>query len=253
MAQKEVCEVDAFVITSVLNLSFVKDPKGRKVRFDNRICAGFIITVSGKIRFSYEGGELFAEKGKPIFLPKGLAYTNECLETAESYVFNFQTLENHTTPFGLSPISTEQIRAIYEQMDADFASATLFNRLSVLEQMYALARILLRDYKSEAAVHPVVAKATDYMNRQYPCSTLTVGDIAEHCYVSEVYLRKLFEREAKTSPFRKLTAIRMEKAQWFIAEKRPLKEVALSVGYADVFQFSRAYKRYFGYPPSKSQ
>lgn len=241
-----------FVITKMVNLHFVKDSKGRRVKFDSRACAGFIITVSGKIRFSYAGGELLAEKGSPVFLPGGLAYTNECLEAAESYVFNFQTLEHDAPPLGLSPISEEQIRGIYERVQAEFSSVTLADQLSVLENMYALARLLLRDYESEATTHPVVAKATDYMRRQCHCSALTVGDIAEHCYVSEVYLRKLFEREEKTSPFRRLTAIRMDKAQRLIEEKRPLKEVALNVGYADVFQFSRAYKRYFGYPPSKS-
>ena len=245
--------MEAFVITSVVNLHFVKDLKGRRVRFDRRACAGFIITVSGKIRFSYEGGALFSERGKPVFLPRGLAYTNECLETAESYVFNFQTLEDYKRPLGLSPISEEQIREIYERMYAEFSSATLANRLSVFEDMYALACVLLRDYESETAIHPVIAQATDYMRRHCHCSTLTVEDVAEHCYVSAVYLRKLFEREEKTSPFRKLTAIRMERAQRLIEEKRPFKEVALGVGYADVFQFSRAYKRYFGYPPSKSK
>ena len=64
---------------------------------------------------------------------------------------------------------------------------------------------------------------------------------------------KLFAKELNTSPFRHLTKLRMEKASLLIFEKRPLKEVAESVGYSDVFQFSRAYKRYFGYPPSKSQ
>lgn len=251
--KKEVGKMEAFVITSVVNFHFVKDLKGRRVRFDRRACAGFIITVSGKIRFSYEGGVLCSEKGKPVFLPKGLSYTNECLEAAESYVFNFQTLEDYKSPVGLSPISEEQIGAIYERMYAEFSSVTLANRLSVFEDMYALARVLLRGCESETAIHPVVAKATDYMRRQCHCSALTVGDVAEHCYVSEVYLRKLFEREEKTSPFRKLTAIRMEKARRLIEEKRPFKEVALSVGYADVFQFSRAYKRYFGYSPSKSK
>lgn len=244
--------METLVITKMVNLHFAKDPKGKKIKFDSRTCAGFIITVSGKIRFSYEGGELLAEKGSPVFLPGGLAYTNECLEAAESYVFNFQTLEHDAPPLGLSPISEEQIREIYERVQAEFSSVTLADQLSVLENMYALARLLLRDYESEATTHPVVAKATDYMRRQCHCSALTVGDIAEHCYVSEVYLRKLFEREEKTSPFRRLTAIRMDKAQRLIDEKRPLKEVALNVGYADVFQFSRAYKRYFGYSPSKS-
>ena len=81
---------------------------------------------------------------------------------------------------------------------------------------------------------------------------LTVREVARRCSISEVYLRKLFARELGMSPSRKLTELRMQRAQLLIAEKRPLKEISEGVGYSDVFQFSRAYKRYFGYPPSKS-
>ena len=31
-----------------------------------------------------------------------------------------------------------------------------------------------------------------------------------------------------------------------------IHEIAHLVGYADIYQFSRAYRRYFGFPPSKT-
>ena len=52
------------------------------------------------------------------------------------------------------------------------------------------------------------------------------------------------------SIFKSLTKIRMEKAKFMIEEKRPLTEIALSVGYSDIYQFSRAYKKFYGYSPS---
>ena len=32
-----------------------------------------------------------------------------------------------------------------------------------------------------------------------------------------------------------------------------VKEIAAAVGYSDIYQFSRAYKRHFGFPPSKTE
>ena len=97
----------------------------------------------------------------------------------------------------------------------------------------------------------MVRKALLFMRQHYGQAELTVGDVASHCCISEVYLRKLFEVEVHAPPFRKLTEIRMERARQMVIERRPLKEIAESVGYSDVFQFSRAYKRHFGYAPSK--
>ena len=80
-----------FVITEFVSLFYVYDFKGQKKEFQQRFASCFIITVKGKIRFSHRDGELIAQAGQPVFLPRGLHYVNECLEDAESYVFNLQT------------------------------------------------------------------------------------------------------------------------------------------------------------------
>ena len=99
----------------------------------------------------------------------------------------------------------------------------------------------------------MIVRAQEFMNQAYGRSGLTVEEIAQHCCISQVYLRKLFARELATTPFRYLTEIRMEHARMLAEEKRPLKEIAARVGYGDVFQFSRAYKRHFGYSPSRDR
>ena len=79
---------------------------------------------------------------------------------------------------------------------------------------------------------------------------MLLKEIAEHCAISEIYLHKLFKKHLATTPFRVLTDIRMQKAVMMIEEKRSLKEISYNVGYGDVYQFSRAYKKYFGYAPT---
>lgn len=240
-----------FVITRFISLFKAYDPKGRKRLFENRKFACFIITLKGRIRFSYDGGEVIASAGHPVFLPKDLTYVNECLETAESLVFNFYTLHSYQHPLQLAPVSDALAEEIYERICVKGFSPSLENTLSALADLYALACKLMEGCDEGSAGHPIIEKASEYMRQYCHSAALTVGDVARHCYISEVYLRKLFERELHTTPFRKLTELRMQKARLLIEEKRPLKEVSASVGYSDVFQFSRAYKRYFGYPPSK--
>ena len=245
--------MENFVITKLEGLFTAHDAKGRKTLFTNRRSACFIITKSGKIRFSYAGGSVTSQEGQPVFLPQGCSYTNECLESAESYVFNFQTLYTHEKPVQLAPISNALADEYYQQINAKAFCPALTDRLSNLESLYSLSKHLLKACKSPTSHSPIIEKALIFLHRHYDCVGLTVTDVAQHCCISEIYLRKLFAKELNTSPFRHLTKLRMEKASLLIFEKRPLKEVAEGVGYSDVFQFSRAYKRYFGYPPSKSQ
>lgn len=243
--------MEQFVITEWESVLCVSDPKGRKKEYCNRRSACFIITLRGKICFSYAGNALISEAGHPVFLPKGLCYWNECLENAESYVFNFQTLQSYETPMALSPVSDGDAQDYYERIRSRTFSPSLRNHCLILEDLYSLSARLFSGCAPSERLHPMVTKAMDFMRQYGDRAELTVGDVAKHCCISEVYLRKLFERELGVTPFRQLTEIRMKRARLLVEEKRPLKEIAERVGYADVFQLSRAYKRYFGHSPSK--
>jgi iron complex transport system substrate-binding protein len=115
-----------------------------------------------------------------------------------------------------------------------------------LTNIEILAKKLFLDKVSQNDINEVVEKALIYMKANYWNSNLTIKTISDNCNVSEIYLRKLFEKHLKNTPFRELTKVRMNRAKLMIEEKRPLLEVALSVGYSDIYQFSRAYKKYFG-------
>lgn len=245
--------MENFVITEFHSLYIANDPAGRKSQFTNRHAACFIITQKGKIRFTYADGFLIAQAGAPVFLPKGLSYLNECLETAESYVFNFQTSEQSLPPMQLSAVSSDTAPKYYEKINALSDSSLLSDRLSIFEALYSLACKLIGDGKKDGSMHPTVTQALHFILGHYESPEITVKEVADHCCVSEVYLRKLFKKELHTSPFRKITEMRMKRANILLDEKRPLKEIAAAVGYSDIFQFSRAYKRCFGYAPSKKE
>ena len=244
--------MEHFVITEFCSLFIAQDPAGRKLRLENRKSSCFIITVKGKIRFTYDSGSLIAQAGAPIFLPKGLSYLNECLETAESYVLNFQTSEQNRYPMQLSAVSASLAREYYERISTASASSLLSDRLSVFEALYSLACRLMGRCETDDKMHPPVKKALQFISQNYERPDITVKAVADHCYISEVYLRKLFKEDLNVSPFQKIIELRMTRAKMLVDEKRPLKEIADAIGYSDVFQFSRAYKRYFGCSPSKS-
>lgn len=241
-----------FVITSFVALFEAHDPTGRKTDFFDRRSSCFIITTRGKIRFSSLHGTVIADHDHPVFLPKGLTYTNECLEDAESYVFNFQTLQQYDAPLSLCTISQAAAKDYYARILSKTFSSATSDTLTVFELLYSLANALFGANAVNTATHPVIRQALAWMHQYYGKAGITVADVARHCCVSEIYLRKLFQKQLHTTPFRRLTEIRMQQAKLLLEEKRKTGEVALRVGYADLYQFSRAYKRYFGYPPSKT-
>ena len=239
-----------FVITDFVTSFIAEDPKGRKKYFPNRCSACFIIPISGKISFSGKTESVVADASHPVFLPEGFSYTNECLESAQSYVFNIRTQTPYAHPRTLHTVPTQRLITLYEKIQQAECLSTLQGRITVFACLYALAEHLFTE-KNERKSGETVAHALEYMRRHYAQNGLTAQKIAQQTHVSEVYLRKLFAKELATTPFKALTEIRMQKAKLLVEEHRPLKEIAACVGYADIFQFSRAYKRYFGTPPTR--
>ncbi|WP_409345034.1 AraC family transcriptional regulator [Paenibacillus sp. MBLB4367] len=81
---------------------------------------------------------------------------------------------------------------------------------------------------------------------------ISVDDAAKHAGVSRSHFSVVFTRQTGDSPMRFLQKLRMEKAAGMLQESAlPVTEIALSLGYPDLFAFTRAFSRYYGLPPSK--
>ena len=65
--------MEKFVITKSAYAYISYDLKGLTREFDNRRYACFIITVKGKIRFSFDGEEIISDASSPVFLPRAQA------------------------------------------------------------------------------------------------------------------------------------------------------------------------------------
>lgn len=79
-----------------------------------------------------------------------------------------------------------------------------------------------------------------------------VSDIARAANISEYHFFRLFRRVYGITPHRYLLQKRLQHGQALLLSGRySVSEVALSAGFADVYSFSKAYKKQFGQAPSK--
>ena len=244
-------DLENFIIKRFINCFYARDPKGRKKEFENRKFACFILTLKGRICFTSGGKSIVTSKDCAVFLPQGLSYTNECLEDAESIVLNFITEEDYEEHCALNAISPKIAKECYNNIKKASASLSPQRNMIIMKEIYEIACELFSQKQKLSASDKILTDAIEYMMVNHHDATLTIEKVAAHCFISEIYLRKLFEKKNGTTPFKALTEIRMKKAYLLAKEKRPVKEIAAEVGYSAVYQFSRAYKRYYGKSPSE--
>ena len=97
-----------------------------------------------------------------------------------------------------------------------------------------------------------IRNSVEYLLKNYKKSDLSIKEIADRSFMSEVYFRKIFKKEYGVSPQKYIIDLRMQNAVGLIsAGYYSLKEVAYMSGYNDYKHFSVEFKKKMGVSPSE--
>ena len=113
------------------------------------------------------------------------------------------------------------------------------------------AECYTQNYVSKSQ-NPKIHSSVEYLLKNYKKSDLSIRELADRSFMSEVYFRKLFKEEYGVSPQKYIIDLRIQNAVGLIsAGYYSLKEVAYMSGYNDYKYFSVEFKKAMGVSPSK--
>ena len=105
--------------------------------------------------------------------------------------------------------------------------------------------------EADGAGNFIVRQSLEFM-RAHCAEHLSLGDVADHVYVSQWHLSKLINRHVGQSFFDILGAMRVERAKELLMDSSlKIYAVAERVGYSDVAHFSKSFKRFAGMTPGE--
>ena len=119
--------------------------------------------------------------------------------------------------------------------------------------IYQIFGMLIQNTKKDITVTDNYIKpAITLMELSYLDPYLNVEELATRLHISKDHFGRIFKSEIGVSPKKYLNDIRMKKAVEFLVKKdNSVTQTAKSVGFPDVFAFSRAFKHYYGCSPSE--
>lgn len=80
------------------------------------------------------------------------------------------------------------------------------------------------------------------------------GEIADHFYITDRTLNRLFNKTFGTTVSKFILKRRMEKAYKLLNENEAqVGETAIAVGYKNIYHFSRSFKKYYGHSPKDTK
>lgn len=96
-----------------------------------------------------------------------------------------------------------------------------------------------------------IAKAVDYIHQNID-QQISVENLAKIVHMSQTSFYENFKKILHLSPLQYAKSVKLDRAHTLIREGKKANEAGYLVGYNSTAQFSREYKRHFGFPPSKT-
>lgn len=223
----------------IYDVATVHSERGRAFSMENRVCFGLSFCKSGQITYTQNGKEYVSDNSKAVLLPKGAYYNLYCNKTGDFPLINFDC-----EGLDIKEITTLKISNSEKYFEAfdEIKELSFFNtdKLKMYSQFFRmLDRLLMEVNKSDnIATHIAI-----YIEENYNNAELNNRLIASKVNISEVYMRRLFVKEYKTTPKQYITDIRIRKAEQLLSEGvLTVGETAIKCGFRDIHHFSRVFK-----------
>lgn len=216
----------------------------------------------GRVKYIVNEVPYEAEKGDLICIPKGSTRQAETdpENPMSCYASNLQ-LVNLSGKDIMLPFAIKSKIGIHEDLIADFHELDLEwtskkpgygmkVRALFLTILHKLLNILYYGNDLECMdIH--IRKALEYIHNFYHTG-ISVKALAEMVDLNPSYFGTLFKNQTGTTVKEYINKIRVSKAENMLCSGEfSLSETAYSCGFDDIFYFSKVFKKYRGYPPSK--
>ena len=239
--------LNGITVTDIKQLFIVSSPRGRKGEIRNRKSYGLSFCSEGKITYEMNGKQAVSDEYHAVILPKGMSYSLYGNKSGIFPVINFDCKEFLCGEVISLPIqSADTYIKDFEKMKA----LSLFeeNRAKMMSVFYNI----LHRLSTESSVRSVIIPAIRYIESNYQNPKLSNAELAEKCNISEVYFRKIFTENYKTTPKQFIMDIRINKAKQLLSDGLiKVGAVAEQCGFSNQYHFCRLFKEKTGITPTE--
>lgn len=155
----------------------------------------------------------------------------------------------------VSGLINEDIITILDELSSHFKRFAEDDELNGLSIIYKLFHHLTVQSKRKnlTITTPTswVQKCKEYMDIHF-AENISVNDVAKYVGIHRSHFTTSFVNEVGVTPIKYLLSLKMNRALQLISEgTHTITEIALSLGYSDLYSFSRAFKNYFNVSPTQ--
>ena len=242
------------VVKRVLSVNTIFSDKGACAKREKRANWAIILKYEGETEYKCGGKTFISNNENAILLPKGSNYEWECKKSGRFYTIEFSCDLACEEIFSFPVSSYEKLIKSFKQIEYNLITKKQFYKLETVKLTYDILLGLISSSTKSYVPKDKREKiqiALDFMAENYS-SNITNDALAALTPFSTVYFRKLFTEMTGLSPMSYLRTIRINKAKQMLkSDYGSISDIAVSLGYSNIYEFSRTFKRHTGLSPTE--
>lgn len=232
-------------------------------------CHSLHFIMEGELLFEYNGQRKHLKAGDLFCLFPYLPYSYRIHDSGKPLRLMWLALEGSQVPEAVRSLHLSESEPFLENRLDFRVKAALHTLISLQEQRHSSDYIesseLYRLFDGLSRAHAPSASAVDHDHdiqrdwlddsidylRLHYMEPIKIEELARLAGVNRTYYSTRFTQKTGASPMQYLQKLRMDKgAQLLLDTSLSITEIALSLGYPDLYSFTRAFKNYHGSSPS---
>lgn len=242
------------IISKIYSATTMHTLKNTKGNYVNRPRWAIIIKHSGETQYICNEKSYVSNINNMVILPKGCTYEWVCTESGNFSVIEFDSETCHESIMRFSVKNGDEILNKMKEIEYKVTMRNTFYKMETIIDTYSLILKLIKNEIKKYTPNYKLQKimpALEYIAKNYN-KTITNGILADICGISTVYFRKLFSELYGVSPIAYVHNIRIKKAKEMLkSDYGSITDISTSLGYANIYDFSRAFKNHTGTPPTR--
>ena len=243
------------IITDIISAHPLYSEENVRSKQSSRSCWAIIIKYEGETVYAVGNEKFISNINNIIMLPKGLTYEWQCTKAGDFFVLNFEANITHNKILTFPTSSGEKILRALKSIESKRNTKRPMYIPECIKGTYDIILALVGSPNQKYMPSNKAAKiqpAIDYIRKNYS-SSIKNDELASMCQLSTVYFRKLFTECFGMSPITYLHTLRIKKAKEMLkSDYSTITTIAHALGYSNIYDFSRTFKKYTGMAPRDS-
>lgn len=242
------------VITKVYSVSNMYSPQNKKAKRKDRQRWAILLKYEGETVYTSNGKKYLSDNNHIVILPKSCSYDWVCTKAGRFFSIEFESELTYTEPILFSVKNGEKLLKMFKDLEYKRSLRKPMTEFESIRDTYSIILALTQTDSEQylpTEKQKKIAPALEYISQHYN-ENVTNDTLAAVAGMSIVYFRKLFTSIVGISPIAYARKLRIEKAREMLkSDYGTLSDVALSLGYPNLYDFSRDFKKHTGVAPSK--